>query len=290
MTKPCPGPIPTTPPRHKLPAGSCDTHFHVIGPYDRFPLVEPRFYSPPEAGPEQTITHLKTLGMDRAVVVQATVLGTAPEPLLFAIDALNAGGIEARGVASLPLGQNRETLDQLWQAGVRGQRVTGLGRGPMSPEEVTAHAEMIAGSGWHLDFLTVGAEEWEGLLPTLSNLPVPLVIDHMASRIFDPLGDLDQPGFQSLIRLIEGGKTWVKASSGFRFEEAPYPSMARFVRALLDTRPDRVIWASDWPHVALWDRPMVQTSTLTDWLWDMGLDDDTRRAVLVKNPAQLFGF
>lgn len=290
MTKPCPGPLPSKKPRNAVPHGACDTHFHVIGPYDQFPLVEPRFYSPPEAGPAQTIAHFKMLGFSRAVVVQATVLGNAPEPLLHAMDTLNEGGIETRGVASLPLGQSRAALDALWSAGVRGQRVTGLGKGPMSPEEVQAHADMIAGSGWHLDFLAISAEEWARLLPKLRDLPVPLVIDHMASRVFDTLGDLDQPGFQGLLDLVKRGNTWVKASSAFRFEEAPYPSMSRFVRALLDARPDRILWASDWPHVALWDRHMVQTADLVDWLWDMGLDDATRAAVLVDNPATLFGF
>lgn len=290
MTKPCPGPLQATAPRNALPIGACDTHFHMIGPYDNFPLVEPRFYSPPEAGPEQTVAYLNELGVSRAVVVQATVLGNDPEPLLFAIDSLNEANIETRGVVSLPPGQSSDYLQSLWQTGVRGQRVTGLGKGAMKPQEIRSHAEMLGGLGWHLDFLSISYDEWKSLLPTLRNLSIPLVIDHLASRVYDPLGDLDQPGFVALLNLFEEGNTWIKASSAFRFEDAPYPKMSRFVRALLDKRPDRILWASDWPHVALWDRPMVKTADLADWLWDMGIDDATRQAILVDNPAELYGF
>ena len=38
-----------TPPRHKQPAGATDCHTHVFGPYDRFALVNPPNYAPPEA-------------------------------------------------------------------------------------------------------------------------------------------------------------------------------------------------------------------------------------------------
>ena len=33
-------------PRYKLPAGACDTHLHVYGPFERYPLVAERGYDP----------------------------------------------------------------------------------------------------------------------------------------------------------------------------------------------------------------------------------------------------
>src|SRR5262245_19470612 len=34
------------PPRFKLPAGACDTHLHVYGPFDRYPLIAERNHDP----------------------------------------------------------------------------------------------------------------------------------------------------------------------------------------------------------------------------------------------------
>ena len=290
MTKPCPGPIPAVPPGHDVPPGTCDTHFHVLGPYERFPLVEPRFYTPHEAAPKEAAGRLGTMQITRGVVVQATVLGADPAPLVYAIEALRAKGLQIKGVAGLPLGTSAPSIDLLTSQGICGQRITGLGSGPMSGVEVRAHASMIEGSGWHLDFLPVSPEEWHDLMPVLSSLPVPLVIDHMASKTFDIAGDLDQPGFAGLLDLIRTGNVWVKISSGFRFEDPPYPHFSRFVKALVEVRPDRLLWGSDWPHVALWDRPMIQTTELINWVWDIGIDDTTRHAILVDNPASLYGF
>ena len=49
MTEPCPGPVPPQTPRLTAPSGACDTHAHILGPYDRFPLNENRSYTAPES-------------------------------------------------------------------------------------------------------------------------------------------------------------------------------------------------------------------------------------------------
>jgi hypothetical protein len=50
MTKPClPPRAVTSAPHWKAPANSTDCHFHINGPYDRYPLSPGRSYSPPEA-------------------------------------------------------------------------------------------------------------------------------------------------------------------------------------------------------------------------------------------------
>jgi hypothetical protein len=48
--KPCLPPLATTPrPSWRAPALSCDCHFHIFGPYDRFPLDAGRHYDPQAA-------------------------------------------------------------------------------------------------------------------------------------------------------------------------------------------------------------------------------------------------
>ena len=64
-----------------LPPGAVDAHVHVFEP-DRFPFVEGRNYTPGTAALEQLVDLQQGLGVQRAVVVQASVQGTGPQGLL----------------------------------------------------------------------------------------------------------------------------------------------------------------------------------------------------------------
>ena len=59
---------------------------------------------------------------------------------------------------------------------------------------------------------------------------------------------------------------------------------------MLEARPDRIIWATDWPHVRVWDHAMPNDADLVDWILDWDLDEATQRRILVDNPAVLYGF
>ena len=62
-----------------------------------------------------------------------------------------------------------------------------------------------------------------------------------------------------------------------------------YVQELVATRPDRVVWASDWPHAFL-KTSMPNTTDLLDALADWVPDEETRNRILVDNPAALYGF
>src|SRR3989304_1655201 len=62
-------------PRFKLPPGSCDAHCHVFGPGDRFPYAPNRRYPPADAPKEMLRALHDHLGVERAVIVQASVHG-----------------------------------------------------------------------------------------------------------------------------------------------------------------------------------------------------------------------
>ena len=52
MTELCQGPDPHPwQPRLKAPPGATDSHFHILGPATRYPYVEDREYTPPDALP-----------------------------------------------------------------------------------------------------------------------------------------------------------------------------------------------------------------------------------------------
>src|SRR5438105_2656166 len=84
------------PPNWMAPPGGCDTHAHVIGPPDRFPYVESRSYTPPEAPPEAYLGMLDALGLDRGVLVQVSVHGADNRRMT---EALRAHPARLRGVA-----------------------------------------------------------------------------------------------------------------------------------------------------------------------------------------------
>lgn len=72
----------------------------------------------------------------------------------------------------------------------------------------------------------------------------------------------------------------------------PYEDAAPFAQALARTAPERVIWGSDWPHVAITDpTKMPEPGQLLDVLADqLGHDDALLHAVLVDNPLRLYGY
>src|ERR1700756_848869 len=62
-------------PTFKLPPGSTDAHCHVFGPGDKFPYAPNRRYTPEDAPKEMRRALHDHLGIDRAVIVQASCHG-----------------------------------------------------------------------------------------------------------------------------------------------------------------------------------------------------------------------
>ncbi|MGE0746105.1 MAG: amidohydrolase [Rhodospirillales bacterium] len=287
MTRPCPGPKPPLRPRLVAPPGACDTHAHVLGPYARFPLNEDRSYTAPEAPFADYATLLDTLGLERGVIVHGSAHGTMMDASLDAIARLGKRG---RGVAVVEPTTDDRALDRLHEAGIRGVRVTTVLRGGISPDHMMTLAGRLKRLGWHIQVFIDGPRQMTDYLAMLRSLPVDIVIDHMG--YFRPEDGIDHPGFRGLLDLVHGGRCWVKLSGAYRHSltGAPFADMTPFAQALIEARPDRMVWGSDWPHVMLWDRPMPQTADILDWALTWQVDDATLRRILVDNPAALYDF
>ena len=122
----------------------------------------------------------------------------------------------------------------------------------------------------------------------LERAAVPLVFDHFGH--FDARLGPHSPGFQKMLRLVRDGRAWVKITGPTRISAAPAPEHADvrpLAEALVAAAPDRLVWGSDWPHVALWGR-MPDDGDLVDDLARWGLDAAMRRQVLVENPRHLY--
>lgn len=88
MTPTPDGPPPNPNPRRPsfaLPAGACDSHCHVYGPFSRLPLPDDRSFTPNDA-PEAALRNLHDrLGFPRAVIVQSQGHGFDHRPVLAAM-------------------------------------------------------------------------------------------------------------------------------------------------------------------------------------------------------------
>lgn len=275
---------PTRPPQHKAPALTCDCHFHIFGPYNRFPLDAGRKYDPPPALVPDYLAMADQLGIQRMVIVQASVSGTDNAVTL---DAVRQFGLHrARAVAVIDDSFTDAALKQMHADGVRGVRFN-LSSGNGTPiEQLSLIARRIAPLGWHIQVYTEG-DILADMAPTLAKLPVPVVIDHCGGVKAD-LG-LNHPQFLSLLRLLDTGNASIKLSA-YRASAAghPWSDPAPNVTALATRFPDHCVWGTDWPHPGM--TPVPESGLLLDQFFAWVLDPAVRHRILVDNPARIYGF
>ncbi len=286
MTRPCLPPLDTPPrPSWRAPALACDCHFHIFGPYDRFPLDAGRHYDPQAALIPHYLRVAEALGIGRMVIVQPSVYGTDNR---CSLDAAAQFGLDrARVVAVVDPAIDDAALRALHDGGTRGVRFNAVSGNGTPIEELEALARRIAPLGWHLQVYASG-DQLPELGPRLAALPVEVVIDHMGGvRAAD---GVDAPGFQALLRLLGSGRAWVKLC-GYRISSAgpPFDDVAPFARALIAAAPERCLWGTDWPHPSL-SEWMPEDGALLDLLGDWAPGEALRRRILVENPARLYGF
>jgi 2-pyrone-4,6-dicarboxylate lactonase len=286
--KSCAAPDPhTRAPRFVLPPGTCDAHCHVFGPADIFPYAENRAYTPPDAPKERLAALHRILGIDRAVIVQASCHGSDNRATL---DAIAASGGRWRGIAIVEGDVAEAELAALHEGGIRGVRfnfVRHLGGVP-DLRVLRRVTERIAPLGWHL-ILHLDAADIVEFSALFRGLRVPFVIDHMG-RI-KAAGGLRQPPFQALLGLMTLETCWVKACGAERISSSgpPFHDAVPFAQALIATAPDRVLWGTDWPHPNI-ARHMPNDGDLVDLVPLIAPDAATRGKLLVDNPARLYGF
>lgn len=276
----------TRAPKLKAPPGACDTHCHVFGPAAKFPFAAMRRYTPRDCLVEDYRRMAATIGFERAVLVQASAHGTDNRATL---DAIARAGAGFRGVAIVDSGVTDHELERLHAGGMRGVRMNTIGGAGVGIEHLDTLARRVHGLGWAVELHLKSADELVDLAPTLAALPVPYIIDHFG-RVRGGQG-VGNPGFQALLRLIrDDDKCWVKLASFYRLsDEGPpdYADMIPIARALIEARPNRLIWGSNWPHPNHQGR-MPNDGDLFDKLADWAPDPETRRMILVDNPTALF--
>jgi 2-pyrone-4,6-dicarboxylate lactonase len=267
-------------PRWSAGPGAWDTHAHVFGPSADFPYAAGRDYTPPDATPDDYLRMLDALGIERAVLVQASCYGTDNRRLVTAVAAH-----PDRFVGVVDLDLRTTTDDELaGMPGVRGLRL----RWPAAADRLDVTLARVATLGWHLDVLLDHIGSAPALLERVSRSGVRVVVEAMGSpRLTDAVGD---PAFTALRDWLAAGRGWVKLSHPYAIDGPGrlFPHAARFARALVEAAPGRCLWGSDWPHPMM-RGPVPNDTNLFDLLPDWTGGIEAARAVLVDNPQACYG-
>ena len=294
-------PEPSSIPRPAVPALRCDCHVHVFDPA-RFPYVPQRTYTPGPATVAELRVFLERMGMERVVLVQPSAYGTDNRCL---VDALAQLGTRiARGVAVIEsMHAPPQDLADLHAKGVRAIRlnleVNGE-RGSVRTREALRRAiEVVKPLGWAIQ-IYADLPLIDRVSDDLARSPVPIVLDHFGG-LKTGLG-LRQQGFDTLLELVRTSEVYVKLSAPYRASTLPqYDDLADFVRALAQAGPNRLVWASDWPHTGssgkrrgdrnplepfrnIDDRRVIDR--ITQWLPDVAL----HHRIFVENAERLYQF
>lgn len=289
-------------PAFQPPAGSCDCHVHVFDGA-RFPFAARRSYTPGAARVEDLLAFERRLGIDRIVLVQPSVYGFDNAALL---DALGRLGARARGVAVIDLETTAQaTLQSMHAEGVRGIRlnleVSGQRNHDFALTQLKRAEQLVGPLGWAVQ-VYADVDVIAELAAEIAALRVPVVLDHFAG-IKTHKKDEQKAAFASVVELVARGNAYVKLSAPYRASRsAPhFEDVTEFAQALVQARPDRLVWASDWPHTG----SSGNRSGRLDQIEPFRKEDAGRaldqlagwagtpallQRILVDNPARLYGF
>lgn len=269
-------------PKNPIPAGACDCHFHVFDEPSQ--QISNRSYSAPPAPHRAYRSVQAALGLDRAVIVQPSVYGTDNRTTLQSLP----DDQSMKAIVVLDERADRNELKTMADNGAVGTRINMLFRSGTRAENMDRLAGTLADFGWHLQILA-DVSAHPDLVHQAADLPVPVVFDHMGH--VRAAAGVSDPGFQALVKSLEGGNVWVKLSGAYRVTETrstAYGDVAPLAKALIAANPERLVWGSDWPHPSF-DGPMPNDGDLLDLLFDWA-GSETAQQILVDNPERLYGF
>lgn len=281
-------------PRVALPAGACDTHFHVFGPPNLFPFAATRRYEPPAAPIEYYQAMQRATGLERGVVVQPSAHGLDHAAML---DAIARSGGRLKGVVNMSAVTTDAELERMKEAGVVGARFSLMSDRPGDRAAIEHAIPRLQRLGWSLD-LHIEAEHLLANETFIRALPITTVIDHLGRP--EPAHGLEQAAFRLVLDLARDQRFWFKVSALDKLSDTPdanppdgipFKDTIPFARAVIAAAPDRVLWGSDWPHGNTFEPGTVPNDgALLDLLAEIAPDQSLRRRILVDNPARLYGF
>jgi len=267
----------------RVPKAACDTHMHFYDGAAAAPgTPNPGTFSVPMYRELQ-----KRLGLERVIVVQPNAYRYDNTVTLKAMKEL---GKSAKGVAVVKPGTSEAELERLTKAGICAVRIMTLHGGTLGFDVLDAVMAQVHPFGWHANIQLDGRElpKYEA---QIKRLPGKFVIDH-TGKFLEPVAT-DAAPFRSLLNLVDTGRCWVKLSAPYETSKtgAPkYEDVGKLAKALVKKAPERMLWASNWPHPSVPADQRPSDEALLDLLLDWAPDEKARTKILADNPAELYGF
>jgi 2-pyrone-4,6-dicarboxylate lactonase len=274
-------------PAFKVPPKACDAHCHVFGPRDRFPYDLASTYEPPDAGKDRLKQLHDSLGLERAVIVQASCHGPDNRAMLDAI-ATSQGAYKGVCIARASFtDEDFRRLDEGGVCGVRFNFVTHLGGTP-NLDAMASILERVKPLGWHV-IIHVNAEDLVKFESFFAKIKLEIVVDHMGRVPCDQ--GTGQEAFKILKRFMQQDNWWCKICGAERISRAgpPFHDAIPFAQELIALAPDRILWGTDYPHPNI-TRWMPNDGDLLDLLPHFARDSAMQKRILVDNPARLYRF
>ena len=272
-------------PGFAVPAGATDTHMHVYDSDVQSAAGGPAL--PGNFREDQYREVQRRLGLARVIVVQPNAYQDDNRVTLAAIRAL---GPDAKGVGVVKPGVSDAEIERLTKGGIVAQRIFQLPWGAVGFDRMHDVMSQVHPFGWHANIQLDSRElpRWED---TIKKLPGNFVIDHVG-KYLEPVTP-EHESFRSLLRLLDTGRCWVKLSAPYETSKigAPkYGDVSRLAKALAAHAPERMLWASNWPHPSAPRDNIPDDADLIDLLLEWAPEEATRKKVLVDNPAELYNF
>jgi predicted TIM-barrel fold metal-dependent hydrolase len=292
---------PSTRVNFAVPAGACDCHLHIFGDPKQYPLSPTRTYTPETSTVAQARALHVALHVDRLVLVQPSIFGADNACM---VDALKEFGVRARGVAVIDDSTPDHDLDAMHLAGVRGVRINlgtaGVTDPTVARQRFAGVAKRMKDRRWFIQMYTQ-LSVIDAIRRDIEGAGVPVVFDHFG-QAEGALG-LKQPGFDTLLGLVQSGHAYVKVSAPYMCstQEPDYPDMRPLAQALIGANPKRVLWGTNWPHANSAPPPggtaadvtplrRIDDGHILNQLATWATDAATRKMILVDNPQTLYGF
>ncbi|EJB07999.1 putative TIM-barrel fold metal-dependent hydrolase [Rhizobium leguminosarum bv. trifolii WSM597] len=263
-----------------------DCHAHVLDPA-QFPYAADVAYKPSgqEVGTTaQLVQVMQTYGTRHALLVQPNSGYGSDNSCM--LDAIARHPTLFKGVAIAPLDAETAALLDLRDQGIVGIALNPTFHGNAYYESAFGLMAKLAELDMFVQ-IQIERDQLAMFRPWIERIPVQVLIDHCGRPA--PRDGLDNPAFETLLRLSDTGRVHVKLSGYAKFAGTAYPfeDTWPFLRALVGAFGlERCMWASDWPYLRAPDRQDYgQLLKLVEVLFP---DIGERRQILWETPRRLF--
>ena len=267
-------------PSFRPPAGSCDCHVHIIGPQSIYPLAPQTAVVMEDSTLEDFQNVQATLGIHRALIVAS---GGDAFSYQHVLNILYREPEMYRGVVFLPPDITEKELAVLDDAGVVGAR--------FYPAVNTPDARTLARVhelGWSAHFLISNTDHFNALLPSIEFFGGHSVLEHSGRP--DPAAGLQSDHFKKILQLLDTDRCWIKLSPRFsKMPVPPFEDTLPFIHAMIEHRPDRMLYGSDYPHPQYFN-PMPNEADFLELMLLWAPQEQVRELIFARNPEALFGF